>query len=80
MGDGGNTGRYLPCIYTYCLFPLCSTHPGTVVIPPPNTYISYNQPKSQFLKGGSYSPTGEYVLLLLPQFITAFLPHLRPNK
>ena len=57
-----HTGRYLPCIYTYCLFSLCSTHSGTVVIPSPNTYISYNQPKSQFLKGGSHNPTGGYVL------------------
>ena len=49
-------------------------------MPPPNTYILYNEPTSQFLKGGGHNPAGGYVLLLLYLFITAFPPYLSPNK
>ena len=74
--DGGDTGRHPFCICTYSPFPSCSTDAGTIGIPPPNPYTSYDLSTTDLTKGGGHDPAGGYVLLLPPlvdhRFLTLF--------
>ena len=79
MGDGGEAGSQPPGICTYPSFLLCFTGAGTFGISPPNTYMSYNKPTSDLMKGGGHNPTGGYALLFLPLLITTFPPLLSPH-
>jgi len=64
VGDGGDTSRHLLGLCTYSIFPLPSTGDRTFRIPPPNIYISYNEPTSDFVEEEGHNLIEGYVLLI----------------